>query len=268
MSAQQHVDTVATETEIVLRGVAKTFFAGSKERSDVLALDDINMEVRRGEIYSLVGPSGCGKSTILNMIAGFEHPTQGDVIVDGRRVSAPGPDRVVVFQQPLLYPWLTVWKNIALGPSLAARRGADLDGEVQALIDATGLRGFEKHYPYELSGGMQQRVTLCRALINHPEVLLMDEPFGALDAITRVNMQELLMSVWEGSRPTIFFITHDIEEAIFIGDRVGLMSRRPGRIKHEFDVPLARPRDYRESTTAHAFVELKRRIASELEMKE
>lgn len=193
------------------------------------------------------------------MIAGFEHPTEGTVMVSGRRVERPSPDRAVVFQTAQLFPWLTVRENIEFGPRNRGANRRELAEQVAFFLEETGLTGFEHFYPYQLSGGMRQRVSIARALINRPQVLLMDEPFGALDAQTKTEMQELLLSVWKDLRPTVLFVTHDVEEAIFLGHRVGIMSRRPGRIKAELAVPIPPPRSL-DVITSPEFVDLKRQV--------
>lgn len=243
---------------IELNSVSRIYPA-TGNRDETVALENVSLSIRQGEIYCLVGPSGCGKTTTLSLIAGFEFPSQGQVRVAGRDVASIGPDRVVVFQAPTLFPWLTVARNITFGPSVNGQKLSAMHEDMEALIRATGLDGFQKHYPYELSGGMQQRVALARALINKPAVLLMDEPFAALDAQNRVVMQELVMDVWAEMKTTILFITHDIDEAIFIADRVGVMSARPGRIVRELKVDLPRPRTY-SMTTRSEFTELKKQV--------
>ncbi len=203
-------------------------------------LEGVDLCVRRGEIVCVLGPSGCGKSTLLNVMAGFITPVAGTLAVLGRPVRGPGADRAVVFQSDALFPWLTVRQNIEFGPRC---RGAAVDpDEVAALVNLVGLRGFEEYRPAQLSGGMKQRAALARALVNHAEVLLLDEPFGSLDAQTREAMQELLLSVHERLGPTIVFVTHDMGEALFLADRVLLMGPLPGTIRETIPVPLPRPR--------------------------
>src|SRR5690606_18495044 len=202
-----------------------------------------------------------GKSTLLNMVAGFETVSSGSIKVDGEIVRKPGPDRAMVFQQPTLFPWLTVLDNVKLGLSLAKKSNAK--EKAMDYIREIGLSGFEHRYPYDLSGGMQQRVGLARAWVNTPSVLLLDEPFGALDAQTRIVMQSLLLDLWIKHDTTILFITHDIDEAIFLGDRIGVMGRRPGVIKEEIKVPLERPRVL-EMTTSPDFISIKARIMNQL----
>ena len=231
-------------SEISFQEVGKRYPGVRGKATETVALDAFNLEIAASEIFCIVGPTGCGKSTALNLIAGFESPTSGRVLVEGQEVHEPGMDRAVVFQHPSLFPWMTVLENVTLG---LACRGAPRDEyqpRARKLIAAVGLKGFEAHYPYQLSGGMQQRVQIARALIGQPKVLLMDEPFGALDYQTRLLMQRLLLDLWQEFRPTIFFITHDVGEAIFISDRVVVMTRRPGRVKLMVDVKEPKPRNY------------------------
>ena len=211
------------------------------------------------EFAAILGPSGCGKSTLLNMVAGFDRPSGGQVRVNGASVEAPDPSRGVVFQEAALFPWYTVWDNVSFGPRTMGVPAAQYRPKVEAYLDQVGLRGFERHYPAELSGGMKQRVGIARVLVMEPEVLLMDEPFGSLDAQTRLVMQELLLSVWERHHQTVLFITHDIEEALLISDSVSVMTARPGRIKKRLVVNLPRPRSV-EVTTSPVFNELKREV--------
>jgi ABC-type nitrate/sulfonate/bicarbonate transport system ATPase subunit len=206
-----------------------------------------------------VGTSGCGKSTLLNIIGGLLESTAGEVRIDGRPIRGPGRDRGFVFQSYSLFEWLTVEKNIHFALKKSGLPAAEKIEAVQHYIDIVGLNGFEKAYPRQLSGGMCQRVAIARALVYKPEVLLMDEPFGALDAQTRGMMQELLLKVWGEHRTTVVFITHDVEEAIFLSDRVIVMSSLPGRLKAEIAVPIARPRSY-EVMTGSAFIDIKRQV--------
>ncbi len=233
------------------RAVPKISFAGIQKRypgkggtAGTLALDSFNFEFAPAEIVSIVGPTGCGKSTALNVLAGFEEPSAGSVRVDGKEVDGPGSDRGVVFQQPSLFPWLTVLANVVLGVKCRGEDASEYEPRALRLLEEVGLKGFERHYPYQLSGGMQQRVQIARALINEPDILLMDEPFGALDYQTRLLMQKLLLRLWAHFRPTILFITHDVGEAIFISDRVIAMTKRPGRVKCIVEVKTPKPRDY------------------------
>jgi ABC-type nitrate/sulfonate/bicarbonate transport system ATPase subunit len=225
----------------------------------ITALEDISFEVADQEFAVLVGTSGCGKSTILRLVAGLVRPSGGRVLLDGREVSGPGADRGMVFQAYTLFPWLTVQQNVEFGPRL---KRIPPDGRARLArhyLGQVGLRGFEGVYPKELSGGMMQRVAIARALANDPAVLLMDEPFGALDAQTRALMGELLVGIWERAAKTVLFVTHDIEEALFLADRVLVMTARPGRLREEIRVPLGRPRTV-ETLSSEAFVDLKRRV--------
>lgn len=226
---------------LYINGVYKTFFAGE---STVTALQDINMHIKPNEFAVIVGPSGCGKTTLLNMAAGLEHATRGNITLNGEIITEPGPDRGMVFQSYTLFPWLTVEDNVAFGPRQRGVAAQDIKDKVERYLNVTGLTQFRKLYPKALSGGMKQRVAIARALANDPEVLLMDEPFGALDAQTRVVMQELLLQVWEEDHKTVLFITHDIDEAIFLADTIYIMTRQPGTVKTVLHVPLERPRDH------------------------
>ncbi len=229
----------------------------SKDFDAFRALDDVSLTIDDGSFVTILGSSGCGKSTLLNLIAGLAFPTQGRLTLDGVTVTKPGPDRVVVFQQPGLYPWLSLRDSIAFGLRMQSRARSIDWRRVDELIEIIGLRGFEQHRPYELSGGMQQRVAIARALVMAPRVLLMDEPFGALDAQTRHTMQQFLLDLWDRIKATIVFITHDIDEAILLADRLVVMSARPGRIALETTVPLARPRHW-DMSLEPAFLDLKR----------
>jgi NitT/TauT family transport system ATP-binding protein len=231
-------------------------FKDAKRKSDVIALDDINLEVAKNEFLCLLGPSGCGKSTLLNMIAGFEKSTSGTVTVDGLLISAPGADRGVVFQQANLMPWLPIWENVAFHLLLRGGQKGERRAIAQRYIDMVGLTGFENHYPSELSGGMNQRVGIARALLMNPQVILMDEPFGALDEQTRMDMQNELVRIWQQHQGTIVFVTHGIDEALTLGTHVAVMSARPGRIREIIPIDLSRPRDI----TSPQFNETKRHI--------
>ncbi|MBR1221845.1 ABC transporter ATP-binding protein [Bradyrhizobium sp. U87765 SZCCT0131] len=228
------------------------------------ALAGLSLTVDEGEFVCLLGPSGCGKSTVLDLLAGFERPTQGRVTIGGQPVGRPDPDRGMVFQDATLFPWLSVLDNITFAPRLAGRPAADYRARAQELIDVMGLRGFERHAVYELSGGMRQRVAIARAWISQPLLLLMDEPFGALDAQTRLDMQELLLAARDRNRATVLFVTHDVEEALLLADRIAIMSHRPGRIVSELVVPYPRPRTYEEIIGTQQFGELKRSIVAML----
>ena len=234
----------ATCPKISFASVHKFYGDKRTRAATTLALDNFSLDIKPEEIVSIVGPTGCGKSTALNVLAGFEQPSSGLVRVDGREVTDPGPNRGVVFQQPSLFPWLTVLSNVVLGIKCRGVAPQEYEPRALRLLEEVGLKGFERHYPYQLSGGMQQRVQIARALINEPDILLMDEPFGALDYQTRLLMQKLLLKLWAHFKPTILFITHDVGEAIFISDRVVAMTKRPGRVKCVLHVNSPKPRDY------------------------
>jgi NitT/TauT family transport system ATP-binding protein len=229
----------------------------------VEALRDIDLAVGRGELVAIVGPSGCGKSTLLRIVAGLDRPTSGRVLLDGGEVTGPGPDRGMVFQSYTLFPWLTVRHNICFGLREEGMALAEQHEIADRFIARMGLRGFEDHYPKQLSGGMQQRVAIARALANDPKILLLDEPFGALDNQTRLLMQELLLDTWEAARKTVLFVTHDIDEAIFMANRVVVFSARPGRIKCEVVTDLPHPRHYTIKTSPE-FMALKARLTEEI----
>ena len=218
-------------------------FVDRRTKSTVRALDEINLEVQKGEVICILGPSGCGKSTLLNIVAGFLPPSGGEVRVDGRPVIEPGPDRGFVFQEFALFPWRTVLENVEFGPVLKGMEKADRHARARELIQRIHLTGFEDKFPFELSGGMKQRVGIARALANDPEVLLMDEPFGALDAQTRRVMQEELLKLLGETKKTVLFVTHAIDEAIVLADRVVVMTARPGKVKALLGVDLPRPRE-------------------------
>ena len=225
---------------IDIRAVAKTY--RSRHGDVVEALAEISLDVRDKEFVSLVGPSGCGKSTLLKLVAGLVAPTRGEIVIDGRAVREPFPDVGFVFQSAVLLPWRTVLDNVLFSIEMLGRPREQYRTQALALIELAGLAGFERKYPWELSGGMQQRVALCRALVHDPSLLLMDEPFGALDAMNREEMGLELLRVWEERPKTILFVTHSIPEAILLADRVVVMSARPGRIARVLDVALERPR--------------------------
>ncbi len=223
---------------------------------DVVALEGINMEIREKEFATILGPSGCGKSTLLRILAGLTSPSEGTSLLDNRQIDEPGRERGMVFQSYTLYPWQTVLKNVQFGLKLSGLSARESDRVAREYIQRVGLEGFENAYPKSLSGGMKQRVAIARALANDPEILLLDEPFGALDTQTRALMQELLLEIWEELHKTILFVTHDVEEAVFLSDRIFVMTARPGRIKAVLEVDLTRPRNY-EIKSSPAFVALK-----------
>ena len=231
-----------------VRGVSRSFPAQSGGVPTV-ALQATNLAVAENDFVTILGPSGCGKSTLLRIVAGLDQQSSGEVLLDGQRISSPGADRGMVFQSYTLFPWLTVQQNVCFGlRERGLPRGQQLE-IAGAFLHRVGLHGFEQHFPKQLSGGMQQRVAIARALANQPRMLLMDEPFGALDHQTRELMQALLLGIWEAEQKTVLFVTHDIDEAVFMGSRVVVMSARPGRIKLDRTVPLAHPRHYSIKTS-------------------
>jgi ABC-type nitrate/sulfonate/bicarbonate transport system ATPase subunit len=237
---------------------------GVERRFDTtLALQATNLDVAENDFVTILGPSGCGKSTLLRIVAGLDQPTAGEVLLDGRPVRGPGADRGMVFQSYTLFPWLTVRDNVCFGLRERGMPRAQQLEVADAFLAKVGLRGFEHHYPKQLSGGMQQRTAIARALANGPRMLLMDEPFGALDHQTRELMQELLLGIWEAEKKTVLFVTHDIDEAVFMGSRVVVMSARPGRIKLDRAVPFPHPRHYSVKTTS-AFTELKAELTEQV----
>jgi NitT/TauT family transport system ATP-binding protein len=208
----------------------------------VTALQDISFKTRQREFICVIGPSGCGKSTLIRILAGLETPTAGEMLLDGRPVVGPGPDRGMVFQGYTLFPWRTVRQNVMFGLEIAGRSRAHAEEEARHWIDLVGLSKFEKAYPHQLSGGMKQRVAIARALANQPRILLMDEPFGALDAQTRARMQSYLLEIWQNIDITILFITHDLDEAIYLADRIVVLKAHPGEISEIIEVPVPQPR--------------------------
>ncbi len=235
----------------------------SRRVGTITALEDLSLEIPEKQFAVIVGPSGCGKSSLLHLVAGLTDVSEGGCYIDDQLITQPGADRGMVFQNYSLFPWLTVKKNVEFGLSVRNIPADERSERAQRYIQAVGLNGFEDAYSSQLSGGMQQRAAIARALANDPEVLLMDEPFGALDSQTRTIMQELLLSIWEGEQKTVLFITHDIDEALFLGDVVHVMSKRPGTIIDSVDVQLERPRRY-EIVTSSEFIELKRNIMMNL----
>jgi len=233
---------------------------GHRFRNAVVALHDVNIEVHAGEFVCLLGPSGCGKTTLLYALAGHLEPSGGRISIDGVRVKGPGPDRLLVFQEPALFPWMTVRQNLVFALRARGRSRADAEARARTFVPLVHLDGFEDALPHQLSGGMRMRVQLARALAIDPAVLLMDEPFASLDAQTRGQMHQLLQRIWLRDRKTVVFVTHDVREALVLGDRVVVMAARPGRVLRDLDVRLPRPRDPDDE----ALVELSRRIRDEL----
>ena len=244
-----------------IQGVSRTFVSPKGQTTQ--ALLPVDFDVAENDFVTILGPSGCGKSTMLRIVAGLDHPTSGRVLLGGRPVEGPGADRGMVFQSYTLFPWLSIEQNIRFGLRERGMPEAQQKERAAYFIAKVGLRGFEQHFPKQLSGGMQQRTAIARALANDPKILLMDEPFGALDNQTRVLMQELLLGIWEAERKTVMFVTHDIDEAIFMAHRVAVFSARPGRIKTELAVDLPHPRHYTIKTSPE-FMDLKARLTEEI----
>jgi len=248
-------DTAARLTpHIEVRGVSKRFPIPGGE---VIALKGIDVSIAKGEFVCLLGPSGCGKSTLLNAVAGFSNPTEGTITVDGRTISSPGPDRGMVFQEYALFPWMTVQQNVAFGLEIKGLPTAAIKARVAELLDMLKLSDFRDRFPKDLSGGMRQRVAIARVLALDPPVLLMDEPFGALDSLTRRSLQDELLRIWSGMKKTIIFVTHSIEESIYLADRIVVMTYRPGTIKADVAVVIPRPRD----SSTEPFNDLKRQLS-------
>ena len=244
---------------ISLQSVSKTY-GGARE---VVALDQVDFEVAEGEFVALLGPSGCGKSTLLNLVAGFEPLSEGKLLFDNQPIAKPGPDRGVVFQEASLLPWLNVWENVVFGPKVQKIARSDYEPRARDILRIVGLEQFHEALPVQLSGGMRQRVGIARALVMEPRALLMDEPFGALDAQTRLSMQALLLEVWQNLKTTVLFVTHDIDEAILLADRICVMTARPGRITRTIPITLRRPRSIDDLTTAD-FIRFKAMIMAEM----
>jgi sulfonate transport system ATP-binding protein len=228
--------------------VSKTFKVNG---APVDALSDISLSIRPGEFVSIVGPSGCGKSTLLRILAGLERGFSGEITQDGQAIVGTSLDRGIVFQEPRLFPWATVWQNIGIGLQNTPIGAAQKKETIAAHIELVGLRGFERAYPHQLSGGMAQRAAIARGLVNRPKTLLLDEPFGALDALTRGKMQIELQQIWAHERITMVLVTHDVDEAVFLGDRVIVLAPRPGRIARIFEVPVGRPRVRTDDDLVH-----------------
>lgn len=250
---------------ITFANVTKTF--RNRRGEDVLALSNVSMDVASGQLVSIVGPSGCGKSTILRMIAGLEHSDRGKVTLGGKQVSRPSRDVSMMFQSSTLLPWFTVLKNVMLPLQVAGKSNGARE-RATSLLETVRLSAFVEKYPYQLSGGMQQRVAMCRALAVDPEVLLMDEPFGALDALTRERMNLELQRVWLASGKTIVLVTHSISESVFLSDKVIVMSQRPGRVLAEISIPLPRPRNFDETPAMPEYVRISSQIRNLLNIDE
>jgi NitT/TauT family transport system ATP-binding protein len=253
-----HRQVKSDRGHVVIRDVSIAFGRGREKH---VAVASTTIDIPPGEFVCVLGPSGCGKSTLLNSVAGYISPSTGEILVDGDAITQPGPDRGMVFQQYSLFPWKTVRENVAFGPRILGR--ADPETTANTFIEMVGLTKFANRYPAELSGGMQQRVGIARALANYPRVLLMDEPFGALDSQTRHMMQENLLKIWSEFGTTVVFVTHDIDEAVFLGDRVLIMSASPGRIIADLTIDLPRPRDP-DIMLDERFLKLKRRCHEQI----
>ncbi len=252
MDKTGNIDTSVKDV-IKCEHVQKTFYT---QKGDKEIIKDISLKVQANEFVVLFGPGQCGKTTMLNMLAGLEQPTGGEVLVNDKKVTKPGPDRGFVFQTISLYPWLTVMGNVEYGPKVRGIKKKERQEKAKYFIDLVGLKGFENSFPNQLSGGMQQRVGIARAYCNEPDVLFMDEPFGALDAQTRYLMQEEIIRIWEHDKRTVVFVTNNIEEALYLADRIILMKNCPSEIKKEYVIDLPRPRDY----TSREFLELRDEI--------
>ena len=255
------------ETTMPLLDLRRVSLSYPTRDGDVQALGDISLTIDAGDFICVVGPSGCGKSTLLRIIAGFLEPTTGEALIEGRAIHGPGADRGVVFQQPALYPWLTVGDNVGFGPRMRGVARGKQDARVEELLRLVGLSDFKARAPWELSGGMQQRAAIARVLINEPRIMLMDEPFGALDALTRDHMQEALLKIWRATGTTIVLITHSVEEAVYLGTRTLVMSSRPGRFVA--DVPTAFSRatgagDSRAIKSSREFIETREAVLAHI----
>ena len=248
-------------SQLSIQGVSRIFETAKGQKTQALLPIDFN--VNDNDFVTILGPSGCGKSTLLRIVAGLETTSTGRVLLDGQPVDGPGADRGMVFQSYTLFPWLSVAQNIRFGLRERGLPEAEQKERCDYFMAKVGLRGFENHFPKQLSGGMQQRTAIARALANDPKILLLDEPFGALDNQTRVLMQELLLGIWESAKKTVLFVTHDIDEAIFMANRVAVFSARPGRIKSDIAVNLPHPRHYTVKTTPE-FMALKARLTEEI----
>ncbi len=262
MAALVEIPEVAVEKKILVQGITKEYAHG---RERMLALEEIDLEVRRGEFLCIVGPSGCGKSTLLHIIAGLDKPSGGEILIDGRPTNGPGPDRILIFQELGLFPWLTVRENVEFGLKMKGLPATQRKDRARQFIQLVHLSQFENSYVHQLSGGMKQRVSLARALAVEPAVLLMDEPFTALDAQTRDLLHDELERIWAETGQTIIFVTHNVREAVRLGDRVVVMSYRPGRIKREFAIGLERSRSLEDPEVTLKAKEILFELRSEID---
>lgn len=246
---------------IEIKGASRSYYGNDGQ--ETTALDNVNLKIEEGEFICLLGPSGCGKSTLLNLVAGFDQPSKGRIFVKGHQVTQPSMERIAIFQNYGLLPWRSVLRNVTLGLEASGMSAKASKLLAEEYIELVGLSEYKSHHPSQLSGGMQQRVALARALAVDPEILLMDEPLGALDAMTRMSMQDEIERIWWKKRKTIIFVTHDIEEAVFLADRIVIMTSSPGKVKMVMDVPLARKRD----RTSQEFLRIRERIFMAFELK-
>lgn len=248
---------------IKINNISKIYKNNNDKKSEFKSLDNVNLTIEKGEFICLLGPSGCGKSTLLNLIAGFDKPSTGEILIGGNGVKEPSPNYVTIFQNYGLLPWRSVKKNVELGLEAKKISKEERSKIADEYIELVGLSKFSKHHPSQLSGGMQQRVAIARALAVDPEIIFMDEPFGALDAMTRMNMQDEISNIWDKKKKTIIFVTHDIEEAVFLADRIVIMTPGPGKIKSIINVPMGRKRD----RTSEEFLKIRDKVFIEFKMK-
>ncbi len=253
-------------TLLSIQHISKSYFDRYKAQT-LLAIRDISFDIEEGDFVSILGPSGCGKTTLLNIVAGFVKPSSGTVLLKGKPISGPGPDRGVVFQSFALFPWKTVLENVAFGPRMRGLPRKDCEQIARHYIEMVGLTGFEDKYPHELSGGMRQRVGVARVLANKPEIMLMDEPFASIDAQTRMKLQEDLTRIWEESKTTILFVTHDVEEAVFLSNRVVVLSHAPSVVQEIVPVDIPRPRKWNQMVEDATFHKITKHILGLLEKK-
>ncbi|KGK81736.1 ABC transporter ATP-binding protein [Clostridium sp. HMP27] len=248
---------------IKINNISKIYKNNNDKKSEFKSLDNVNLTIEKGEFICLLGPSGCGKSTLLNLIAGFDKPSTGEILIGGNGVKEPSPNYVTIFQNYGLLPWRSVKKNVELGLEAKKISKEERSKIADEYIELVGLSKFSKHHPSQLSGGMQQRVAIARALAVDPEIIFMDEPFGALDAMTRMNMQDEISNIWDKKKKTIIFVTHDIEEAVFLADRIVIMTPGPGKVKSIINVPMGRKRD----RTSEEFLKIRDKVFIEFKMK-
>ncbi|VAX15380.1 ABC transporter, ATP-binding protein (cluster 10, nitrate/sulfonate/bicarbonate) [hydrothermal vent metagenome] len=240
------VEKTAGKGHVVLNNVSKCFF---EDEQKILCLDQLSIEIPPGQLTVLMGPSGCGKTSMINLIAGYETPDTGSITIDGEQITGPGHDRLVVFQETALFPWMTVFNNVAFGPKAKGLPEGDIKEKTESILETVGLQDFQDKYPTQLSGGMQRRAELARALVNEPSIMILDEPFRGLDAMTRELMQEFYLKLFDETKITTLFVTHELEEAIFMADTVIILTYKPGRVRKVVKVPLERPRHFSVAAT-------------------